>query len=147
MSNVVTVRSRGYLTQEVRAGEHVLAADEPREEGGGDTGPNPYELLLGALGACTSMTLQLYAKRKGWALEEVRVELSQDRLYGEDCAGCEERDVRMDRLRKRLWLRGALDETQRRRLWEIAERCPVNRTLTGEVTMELELVPAEEPWM
>src|SRR5687768_14393027 len=147
MTNAVVVRSRGYLTQEVRAGKHVLAADEPEEDGGADTGPNPYELLLGALGACTSMTVQLYAKRKGWALEEVRVELAQDRLYGEDCANCEERDVRMDRIRKRLWLRGVLDETQRQRLWEIAERCPVNRTLTGEVLMELELVPAEEPWV
>ena len=147
MSNAVEVRSQGYLTQEVRAGEHVLAADEPKEDGGEDTGPNPYELLLAALGACTSMTVQLYAKRKGWPLEDVRVELSQERLYGEDCASCDERDVRVDRIRKRLWLRGALDETQRQRLLEIAERCPVNRTLTGEITMDSELAPAEAPWV
>ena|SRR5688572_31441751 len=146
MSSAIEVRSKGYLTQEVRAGNHLLAADEPKEDGGADTGPNPYELLLAALGACTSMTVQLYAKRKGWPLEEVRVELSQERLYGEDCAGCEANDVRMDRIRKRLWLRGPLDETQRQRLAEIAERCPVNRTLTGEVKMELALAPAEAPW-
>ena len=147
MSNAVEVRSRGYLTQEVRAGKHVLAADEPKEDGGADTGPNPYELLLAALGACTSMTVQLYAKKKGWPLEEVRVELTQERQHGEDCAGCDERDVRVDLIRKRLFLRGALDETQRQRLAEIAERCPVNRTLTGEVKMHLELAPSEAPWV
>src|SRR5215208_7377113 len=102
MSNKVTVRSAGFLSQEIEAGRHRLEADEPKEVGGADTGPNPYELLLAALGACTSMTLQLYAKRKGWPLEEVRVEVEQERVYGEDCARCEEDDVRMDRVRKRL---------------------------------------------
>ena len=146
MSNAVDVRSQGFLTQEVRAGQHTFSADEPKEDGGADTGPNPYELLLAALGACTSMTVQLYAKRKNWPLEEVRVQASQERLHGEDCAGCDERDVRMDRISKRLWLRGPLDETQRQRLLEIAERCPVNRTLTGELQMEIELAPPDAPW-
>ena len=141
MSNAVRVQSAGYLTQEVVAGRHRLVADEPAADGGSDQGPNPYELLLAALGTCTSMTLQLYAKRKGWPLEAVVVELRQERVHGEDCANCDERDVRVDRIWKRLILRGPLDETQRRRLAEIAERCPVNRTLTGQIRMELELVP------
>lgn len=145
MSNAVRVRSRGYLTQEIEAGKHRLTADEPKEDGGRDTGPNPYELLLASLGACTSMTVQLYAKRKGWPLEGVEVALEQERLYAADCEGCETGDMRMDRIRKRLVLRGPLDETQRRRLAEIAEKCPVNRTLTGHIEMELELVPADGP--
>jgi putative redox protein len=133
------------LTQEIEAGTHRLTADEPKEDGGQDSGPNPYELLLASLGACTSMTVQLYAKRKGWPLEEVVVDLAQERVHGEDCVRCEEEDVRMDRITKRLRLRGPLDETQRQRLAEIAERCPVNRTLTGHIELRIELVPAEGP--
>ena len=142
MSNAVRVKSAGGLTQKIEAGRHHLTADEPKDAGGADQGPNPYELLLAALGACTSMTLQIYAKRKGWPLEAVEVELEQERAHAEDCENCERSDVRMDRIRKRLTLRGPLDETQRQRLVEIAERCPVNRTLTGEIKMEVELVPA-----
>jgi putative redox protein len=146
MSNTVQVRSDGYLTQRVTAGSHELLADEPKDLGGQDRGPNPYELLLAALGSCTAMTVQLYAKRKGWPLERVEVELRQEQVHAEDCAACEERDIRMDRIGKRLRLHGPLDETQRRRLLEIAERCPVNRTLTGEIEMALELADEEPPW-
>ena len=146
MANSVRVESEGYLTQRVTAGDHTLVADEPKDVGGQDRGPNPYELLLAALGTCTSMTLQLYARRKGWPLERVEVELSQEQVHAADCAACEDRDVRMDRITKRLTLHGLLDETQRRRLLEIAERCPVNRTLTGEITMELALAPPGLPW-
>ena len=142
MANTVRVGSDGYLTQRITAGSHTLLADEPRDVGGQDKGPNPYELLLAALGACTSMTLQLYAKRKGWPLQRVEVELSQQQVHAQDCADCEERDVRMDRITKRLRLFGPLDEAQRQRLLEIAARCPVNRTLTGEIAMEMELAPA-----
>jgi uncharacterized OsmC-like protein len=141
-SNAVRVKSAAWLTQEIDAGRHRLVADEPEGAGGADKGPNPYELLLASLGACTSMTLQLYAKRKGWPLEAVEVELDQERVHADDCENCEQNDVRVDRIRKRLTLHGPLDETQRQRLMEIAESCPVNRTLTGEIKMEIELVPA-----
>ncbi|HEU5317435.1 MAG TPA: OsmC family protein [Chloroflexota bacterium] len=145
MSNAVRVRNQGYLTQGIEAGRHRLTADEPKQDGGQDRGPNPYELLLASLGACTAMTVQLYAKKKGWPLEGVEVELEQERIHAEDCANCETEDVRADRISKRLTVRGPLDETQRQRLAEIAERCPVNRTLTGHLEISIELVPADGP--
>jgi putative redox protein len=145
MANTVLVGSNGHLTQRINAGRHTLLADEPEDVGGQDQGPNPYELLLAALGACTSMTLELYAKRKGWPLQRVEVSLSQQQVHAKDCVDCETRDVRMDRVAKRIRLFGPLDDAQRQRLLEIAERCPVNRTLTGEITMETELVRPEGP--
>ena len=146
MTNRVRVVSREGFAQEVSAGKHRLIADEPAEVGGKDLGPNPYELLLGALGACTAMTVGMYARRKGWPLEGVEVELTQEQVHADDCADCETRDIRMDHITKKLRLRGPLDETQRQRLLEIAERCPVNRTLNGEMTMELDLASPEVPW-
>src|SRR6266542_2689673 len=95
MSNAVRVKSAGGLTQKIEAGRHHLTADEPKEAGGADQGPNPYELLLAALGACTSMTLHIYAKRQGWPLEAVEVELEQERAHAEDCENCEQSDVRL----------------------------------------------------
>lgn len=110
-----------------------LVADEPLEEGGGNRGPSPYDYLLAALGACTGMTVQMYARRKGWPLEEAVVRLSQNKIHAEDCRDCDEKDRRIDRFERELELRGELDETQRQRLLEIAGHCPVHRTLTGEV--------------
>jgi putative redox protein len=135
----VVVRSLGGLEQEVQAREHRWLADEPLEAGGGDAGPNPYELLLSALGACTAMTVRLYASRKGWPLEGVEVVLRHERIYAHDCVDCDSRDVRLERITKRLALHGPLDEPQRQRLAEIAERCPVQRTLTSTVRIEQEL--------
>jgi putative redox protein len=129
----VIVRSLGNLRQEIAAGAHTFFADEPVDDGGDDTGPNPYELLLGALGACTSMTLLLYARRKGWPLEGVEVRLSHRRDYAQDCEECVERPMRIDVIDRRITLHGALDDAQRARLLEIAARCPVHRTLTGTV--------------
>ena len=106
---------------------------------GPDAGPNPYELLLSALGACTAMTVRLYASRKGWPLEGVEVVLRHERIYGQDCADCDTRNVRLERITKRLALHGPLEEVQRQRLAEIAERCPVQRTLTSTVRIEQEL--------
>ena len=139
MAEVVVCSTGEGLRQTLVAGPHVLVADEPVSAGGADAGPNPYELLLGALGACTAMTLHLYAQRKGWPLEGVEVVLRNDRIYAEDCAECETREGFLDRISKRLTLSGPLDAAQRERLAEIAERCPVQRTLQREIIIEQHL--------
>jgi uncharacterized OsmC-like protein len=132
----VIVRSLGNLRQEIAAGPHTIFADEPSAEGGDDSGPDPYELLLSALGACTSMTLLLYARRKGWPLEGVEVRLSHRRNYARDCEECDQKPVQVDLIERRIMLRGALDELQRVRLLEIAAKCPVHRTLTGTIRVD-----------
>jgi uncharacterized OsmC-like protein len=138
--SAVTVTESGIrLRQRIEAGRHVLVADEAREAGGGDAGPDPYSLLLAALGACTSMTLRLYADRKGWPLEGVSVRLDHERVYERDCAECETADGRLSRIRRIVTLSGPLSEEQRARLLEIAERCPVHRTLAGPVRIETTL--------
>jgi putative redox protein len=129
----VTVYSRAGLAQEIRAGAHVLVADEPVAAGGTDQGPDPYALLLGALGACTSMTLELYARRKGWPLGEVVVELAFSRVYAEDCEHCEDPRALLDRVDRRIVLHGPLDDAQVARLAEIARKCPIHKTLTAGV--------------
>ena len=119
--------------QSVAVGPHVFRADEPAEVGGTDAGPTPYELLLAALGTCTSMTIQAYAARKRWPLRGVHVVLSYARVHAEDCADCES-DLRMvDEIGLEITLAGDLTAEQRRRLMEIAERCPVHRTLRAPV--------------
>lgn len=131
----VLVRERGgalRLAQRIAVGRHRLSADEPLEAGGGDTGPNPYDLLLAALGACTSMTLRLYAAHKGWPVERIAVSLRHEKIHAADCAECETREGRIDRIERTLRLEGPLDAGQRQRLLEIAEKCPVHRTLTAE---------------
>jgi putative redox protein len=129
----VTVRSVGNLRQQIDAGSHRLFADEPVDDGGDNAGPNPYELLLGALGACTSMTLFMYARRKGWPLEDVIVRLSHSRDYARDCQDCDAKPAQIDKIERRIMLKGDLDQAQRTRLLEIAEKCPVHRTLTGTI--------------
>jgi putative redox protein len=135
----VIVRSLGGLRHQIDAGPHTLYADEPADVGGDDAGPDPYELLLSALGACTSMTLLMYARRKGLPLEGVEVRLSHARDYNSDCEGCDERPAQLDLIRRSITLRGALDEAQRARLLEIAAKCPVHRTLEGEIRILDEL--------
>ncbi len=121
------------LAQRIQAGRHTLTADEPVPSGGSDTGPDPYSLLLAALGACTSMTLRMYADRKGWPLEGVTVRLSQSKIHARDCAECEDKeDARVDRITREIALSGPLSPEQKQRLVEIAKRCPVNRTLMGQ---------------
>ena len=124
------------LTHGVSARGHELLVDEPREAGGADAGPTPYELLLSALGACTAMTLRLYADRKGIPLEGVEVALEHDQIHAQDCQECETREGFLDRITKRLVLYGPLTDEQRERLVEIAERCPVQRTLEREIVIE-----------
>lgn len=128
----------GY-TQHVRVGRHALLADEPVEVGGADAGPTPYGLLLSALGACTSMTLRMYAERKKWPLEGVTVRLTHRKVHAQDCAECETKDGHVDVIERALTVDGPLDEAQRRRLLEIANKCPVHRTLEGEVKVRTSL--------
>jgi uncharacterized OsmC-like protein len=128
----VTVTETGTYTQQITAGRHRLVSDEPRPIGD-DAGPTPYDLLLAGLGACTSMTVRMYANRKGWPLEQVRVTLRHSRIHAEDCAECETERGWIDHIDRDVELTGDLDDTQRQRLMHIAERCPVHQTLTSEV--------------
>ena len=130
------------LKQYLLDGRHRLIADEPRQAGGSDAGPNPYELLLMSLGACTAMTLRLYARRKQWPLERVAVRLSHGRIHAEDCADCETNSGFIARIERPLELDLALDAAQRARLMEIADLCPVHRTLTSEIKVLSRLAPA-----
>jgi putative redox protein len=136
---VVRETGEGRFAQEIGAGRHGLRADEPGSAGGRDTGPTPYALLLAALGACTSMTLRLYAERKRWPLERVTVRLSHEKVHARDCEECETREGRVDSIEREIALEGALDDEQRRRLLEIADRCPVHRTLHSEVRIRSRL--------
>jgi uncharacterized OsmC-like protein len=129
----VVVRSRDGLQQEITSGTHGLLADEPVAVGGADAGLDPYALLLAALGACTSMTLRLYARRKGWPLEGVTVELEHAKVHAQDSTNCEGEAARIDRIQRRVRLRGPLDPGQVARLAEIARRCPVHKTLLAGV--------------
>jgi putative redox protein len=128
---VVTDAPRGRLAQEIRAGRHALVADEPLGVGE-DLGPTPYDFLLASLGACTAMTLRLYAERKGWPLAQVSVELTHDRVHADDSRDCATAPCRIDRIERIVSVAGALSDEQRQRLLQIAERCPVHRTLMGE---------------
>jgi uncharacterized OsmC-like protein len=119
--------------QEISVGRHRLEGDEPTAAGGTDAGPNPYDLLLAALGSCTSMTISLYARRKQWALDAVTVRLRHQKIHAADCESCETKEGKLDRIEREIELHGALSEEQRARLLEIADKCPVHRTLTSEI--------------
>jgi putative redox protein len=134
----VTETASGTYTQQITVGRHRLLSDEPRPIGD-DAGPTPYDLLLGGLGACTSMTVRMYADRKGWPLERVRVTLRHSRIHAKDCADCETTKGWIDHIDRDVELAGDLDGTQRQRLLDIAERCPVHQTLTSEVRITTSL--------
>ncbi len=136
---VVEGKTTGFL-QRVSTRNIVFAADEPLEKGGTNLGPNPYDLLLAGLGACTSMTLKLYAGRKEWPLDSVRVTLSHGKVHADDCEDCEKDTGMIDVIEKKLALEGDLSEEQRSRLLEISARCPVHRTLLNEIKIRSELI-------
>jgi putative redox protein len=129
---IVADAGSGTFTQQITAGHHELVSDEPRPIGD-DEGPTPYDLLLAALGSCTSMTVRMYANRRDWPLEQVRVTLRHSRIHAEDCADCETRIGLIDHIDLDIELIGDLDDEQRQRLLLIAGRCPVHQTLTSEV--------------
>ena len=130
---LVTETGAGRFQQRVQIGRHQLIADEPVAAGGLDSGPSPYDFLLAGLGACTSMTLRLYAEHKKLPLEHVSVSLSHGKIHAQDCAECETKEGKIDRIERVVTLTGELSDEQRARLLEIADRCPVHRTLTSEI--------------
>jgi putative redox protein len=136
---VVVRGAASGFAQEIIAGPHRLRSDEPESAGGAGTGPTPYDLLLAALGACTSMTVALYGRRKNWPLEEVTVRLRHSRVHAQDCLECETKEGMLDQIETEIELRGQLDQDQRSRLLEIAEKCPVHRTLTSEIDIRTRL--------
>jgi uncharacterized OsmC-like protein len=119
--------------QAISIGPHRLTADEPVAAGGEDTGPGPYDFVLAGLGACTAMTMRLYADRKALPLERVSVTLKHSKVYAQDCAECETRTGMLDQIDRVIAIEGNLDAEQRNKLMEIADKCPVHRTLTSEV--------------
>ena len=119
----------GYRT-EVEAGGHTLIADESGTVGGSNAGPSPYDLLLAAIGACTTMTMRMYATRKQWPLDDVTVRLRNGRRHADDCANCETQSVGIQRIERTIEMKGDLSAEQRERLLYIADRCPVKQTLT-----------------
>ena len=137
---VVQLGSDGFTT-EISAGDHVFLADEPEEVGGNNMGPSPYQLLNASLGSCTAMTLKMYAERKSWPLEKVTVSLRNSKLHVEDSSHPEGKKSKVEVFKRRILLEGDLDEAQRERLLEIANKCPVHRTLTeSDVKVETELI-------
>lgn len=141
MSRAVTViGGPSGLRQAISVGPHHLLADEPKTSGGSDDGPDPYELLLSALGSCTNMTLRMYADRKKWMLKEIRVVLLHAKNYANDCINCEQPAVMLDRIDRRITLIGELSSEQRQRLLEIANLCPVHKSLTLRINIRTELV-------
>jgi uncharacterized OsmC-like protein len=137
--SVVVRGSRTGFSQEITVGDHRLLADEPFSSGGTNTGPSPYELLLAALGSCTSMTLRMYAKRKNWQLDEIIVRLRHSRIHAEDCSECETKSGFLDLIELELELIGRLTFEQRSKLLETAEKCPVHRTLESETNIRSSL--------
>ena len=137
---IVASTGAGPFEQILLNGRHSLYADEPVATGGGDAGPSPYELLLMALGSCTSMTTEMYAARRKWPLEQVVVRLRHERVHAEDCADCEDVNSMLDQIELGVELIGPLDDGQRARLLQIAEKCPVHRTLTSKIDIRTSLV-------
>jgi putative redox protein len=139
-AGVVTVRGAASgFAQEITAGAHHLRSDEPAVAGGTDSGPTPYDLLLAALGSCTSMTVAMYARRKDWPLERVTIHLRHSRVHATDCATCGTEQAKITLIEREIELEGPLGEEQRERLLAIADRCPVHQTLTSTIEIRTRL--------
>lgn len=136
----VEVKYIKNFKHECNIGKFSLIIDEPEESGGEDAGPSPYDLLLAALGSCTSMTIQMYAKRKQWVIEGLKIKLSHEKIYAKDCHTCETKTGRLDKINCNIEIKGDLNEEQKSRLFEIAQKCPVYKTLTNENLIEHEIV-------
>ncbi len=135
--HIVVRGDAGSFKQEITVGKHRFVADEPASAGGGDTGPDPYDYLLAALGVCTSMTVGLYARRKQLPLENITVSLWHSRIHAEDCEECATKEGMLDRIDVEVELSGSLTDEQHAKLMEIAAKCPVHRTLTSEINIRL----------
>src|SRR5918996_3735181 len=134
--NEVVVTSQTNLQNEVSYGvDHSFITDEPRAAGGDDAGPDPYTLILGALGSCISMTVQLYARRKQWPVESVTVRLRQNRIHAKDCQDCKDKEGFIHRIERAVSVTGDLSAEQHARLQEIAHKCPVHKTLTSQIVI------------
>jgi putative redox protein len=140
MEKVAVVSERSPYVVEVSASKHKWFVDEPPDRGGEDKGPTPYELLLGAVGACTAITARMYAQRKGWSLRSIKVELEHTRVRAEDCPDCETAKGYVSQVGLQVSVEGDLDDFQRQRIFEIAGKCPVKRTLEGEIRIRSELL-------
>ncbi len=137
---LVTEAGDGKFAQTINVGRHWLRADEPPSVGGDDSGPSPYQLLSASLGACTSMTMRLYAMRKKWSIDRISVRVHHEKIHAQDCAKCENTEGKVDRMEREIHVEGELTEEQKQRLLEIADKCPVHRTLHSEVVVTSRLV-------
>ncbi len=135
-AHVVVQGSVAGFAQKIQIGSHHLEADEPVSFGGTDRGPSPYDLLLAALGSCTSMTIGLYARKRHWPLENVIVSLRHSKIHAADCDNCETKEGKIDRIERDIHLTGSLADEQRAKLMEIANKCPVHQTLTSEINIK-----------
>ena len=138
--HVIVHGTAAGFAQEVKVGSHELFADEPVSYGGTDTGPTPYDLLLAALGTCTSMTIGLYARKRQWPLENIIVSLRHSKIHAADCDNCETKEGKVDRIERDIHLTGSLTDEQRVKLIEIADKCPVHQTLTSEINIKTRAV-------
>ncbi|HEV2271865.1 MAG TPA: OsmC family protein [Steroidobacteraceae bacterium] len=137
--------TRPPYVEEILVGSHRFRADEPSDAGGTDAGPGPYELLLAALGTCTCITVRMYAERKHWPLEAVRVVLTHAKVHAEDCVACETEVRSLDQIEMEISFTGELSDDQRQRLLAIAGKCPVHRTLTSQVRINTRAVQPPGP--
>ena len=142
MTTIVSVESAlPEFLENIRAGRHLLQADEPVSDGGGDAAPTPYDLLLAALGSCKVVTLRMYAKRKNWPLKAVHVNLSHAKVHAEDCVDCERTNSLIDQIEVEIKFQGELSAEQRQVLLAITEKCPVHRTLTSDLQIRTRVRP------
>ena len=138
--DVVVHGNASGFAQQIETGPHRLTADEPTDAGGNNTGPSPYDLLLAALGTCTSMTISLYARSRKWPLESVTVNLKHSKIHATDCRDCETKNGKIDKIEREIHLAGDLNPEQQKKLLEIADKCPVHRTLHSEIKIETKAV-------
>lgn len=132
--SVSMICNTGYKT-EIKSRNHTIISDEPIESNGTDTGMNPYELLLSAIGACKAITMRMYAQRKGLPLEDISIDLSHTKIPAEECSDCETKTGKIDKIDIRVNIKGDLTEEQKARILEIGERCPVQRTILSEIKL------------